>query len=484
MTVPVPPLGLASRAARLLSQRRSRGNGQHHRASLATWLAVAVASSSCTGAPPSGQDVVVPTPSIPGDMLGKTWQVRFATSGAQDALIAPSPAGWKAVLIDRNYKTGARQLGGAGGLSAARAHEDVADLYRQGALLAAWSYIRTYGDTPDPTDPVGTAHVLTISYAIVGDLANARASSARLDGIDDPTTAWHAPWKAWLAEPNPTWPPDLSSLPLDFPAEAAGEWPESPPMPHYTLAIEGSTSALDLGDPGVLVALAKWHDDVARTAAGDQAAAVDSYGARFRLPAEAHVTATAPLPDELLFGSDYLVPDDAQFMAELTGDKGPSAVDAWKSTSVLAWMADRARIDGKVDAQTAVDLAAELRREVIAAEVTANGGVEDSSQRRFGDMAQVGALRTLALVAEAEGNREASGVLRINAMERSEESWTHCPVGLMSLAAWDASNRYPQRGLDILDDVIPRYPSLEVARYGLDVLALRVSREQTRQPPG
>jgi len=146
-------------------------------------------------------------------------------------------------------------------------------------------------------------------------------------------------------------------------------------------------------------------------------------------------------------------------------------------------MSDQSRVDGKMDALKATDLASALRQKLLDASADKNGGNLDQSHRTFAAIAEAGALRELALVAEAEGDRVQSGILRINALDKSDGP-TACPVGTMSLAAWDAQNRYPARAADILQGQIKRYPSLEAARYGLDVLSLRVSREQTRLPPG
>jgi hypothetical protein len=104
-------------------------------------------------------------------------------------------------------------------------------------------------------------------------------------------------------------------------------------------------------------------------------------------------------------------------------------------------------------------------------------------QRTFANIASVGATRCLALVAEAEGDRETAGRLRIAAMERSDKE-TANPEGLLALAAWDAGNRYPMRAQEILHAELARFPALEVARYGLDVLALRVSRERPGETAG
>jgi hypothetical protein len=53
---------------------------------------------------------------------------------------------------------------------------------------------------------------------------------------------------------------------------------------------------------------------------------------------------------------------------------------------------------------------------------------------------------------------------------------------MLALAAWDASNRYPLRAQEILHGQIKRYPSLEIARYGHDVLGLRVNSESVSTP--
>jgi hypothetical protein len=61
-------------------------------------------------------------------------------------------------------------------------------------------------------------------------------------------------------------------------------------------------------------------------------------------------------------------------------------------------------------------------------------------------------------------------------METSNNDYVSSPLGMLSLAAWDAGNRFPTRGQEIIHNLAKRYESLEAARYALDVLALRVSR--------
>lgn len=446
----------------------------------AVW-ALALSFAGCGGSSTDGATTAAEVaPPLDEAQLDSTWVVAMAKPADFGSF---GSAGWVTLLQRRDYRAAVEQLGSAGGLSAARAHAEAAALFRQAALLSSHALIETYASTPEDSDPVGTAHLLTVAYALTGDLDEARKAAARLDGVaDDPTLAWHAPWKTWLAG-EAVWPPDLSALPLELPEHAVGHWPQLPPAPHYALAVQGSESTVDMGDPGAMVAAALWHDAVARTAAGDQAGIVDAYRAGYRMPVEGPVPAAGELPMELMFGSEMLSPGDAAFLADLHGAAGAGAVESHKDSSLLAHFASVSRTGGKVDSEKAVDVAASFRQALIARSNAKTDGNAEAHHRLFADIAHVGALRGLALVAEVEGDREVSGILRINALERSEKH-ARCPVGILSLAAWDAANRYPLRAQDIIHEQGQRYPSLEAARYGLDVMALRVSRERPGETPG
>ena len=159
-------------------------------------------------------------------------------------------------------------------------------------------------------------------------------------------------------------------------------------------------------------------------------------------------------------------------------------MDKHQGTSLIAALAVACRDeDGTINAEKAADVLAQFREQILARSSAQTNDKVQIHQREFANIALVGAFRNLALVAEVEGDREAAGLLRINAMEKSEKS-TACPVGLIALGAWDASNRYPTRAQEILHSQARRFPSLEAARYGLDVMALRVSRERPGETPG
>jgi hypothetical protein len=435
--------------------------------------------AGCAGTGSHDAQVVERAAGLPAERLDETWMVRLA----EEAEVAKwaNDEGWVSLVMKRDYGRAVQQLGRSGGLPAARAHAEAAAMFRESALLMSHALIEVYGKTPQPSDPAGTKHLLAVSYAVVGDRAKAKAESDALPP-DDVTAAWHGPWKSWLATPDAKWPPDLSTLPVTLPAPAVGEWPQPTDFLVYEMPErDGSTSRRSMADPGLLVALANWHESASHLAAPESSAAVDTIRAGYWLPVQPQPAAAGPLPFELYFGSDQLVAGDAAFLADLHGADGAAAVDAHAATSVLAELALRSRVDGKVDAQAALDVITRLREDLIARSASRTGGNTLGHHRIFAEIGYTGALRALALVAEVEGNREVSGLLRINALEHSEKH-TACPVGMLALAAWDASNRYPLRAQEILHGQIKRYPSLEIARYGLDVLGLRVNSESVSTP--
>lgn len=422
---------------------------------------------------PAGEQAVVPGPEIPAALIAGSWPMLVADEAAVQVYAAQQ--GWIDLVMKRDLRSAVELLGPVGGLAGARAHLETSLMFKQAALVAAQSYVQTYGLTPQETDPAGAAQVLMVSYLLLGQVDKAQAARASLP-TDGPSAAWSAPWLAWM-DSGAVWPPDLSALPLSLPEDSPGVWPEIGSSASYVLPERGEVETeVSFGDPSAMLALALWHERVADQLAGDQAPLLDLYAARYQLPVEPQVAGDQDLPLELLFGSDFGTPADGAFMAAVTGAQGAAAVDTWRDRSLIAAIAFAARKDGALDSELALDLVGDLR-DRLKGDLEAKAGAALPFHRTFARVLTVGLLRQLAVVAAAEGNEKTGGILRINAMERSEDE-ARCAVGLLSLAAWDAGNRYPMRGADIIHSHSRRYPSLEIARFALDALAIRVGRER------
>lgn len=442
--------------------------------------------AACSGGSGNETEETVTTDEeYPMALLERSWPIVMADTEARQPYEAAE--GWVELVREQDLQAAVADLGPGGGIAAARAHAEAAAMFRQASMLYANAIVAAWGNMAEPTDPAEGAHLLMVAYVLNGDLVKAREQAALMDAVESPVSAaWHEPWKAWLAQESPQWPPDLSALPSNLGEPKAGEWPTGVKPPHYTL-VERSEEKHDIeaSDIGQLVALAIWHDAVAR-AAIDDPVLVDLFVAAYRMPIEGpfEVKEGVVVPMDLVFGSDHLVAEDANFIAALHGEQGAAAVDAWKGTSMIASLADRARTEGKIDPEKAIDLAAATRRVTLARMKEKAGGNTEGFHRTFADIARVAALRGLALVAEAEGDREVSGRLRILAWESSDQVWTADPSALLAFGAWDASNEYPVRPLDMLHNLIRTYPSLETARFGVERLGLRVSRRRGGGLPG
>jgi len=417
--------------------------------------------------PPSHADDPIPT-----IRLDEAWPVVIATEEAAGVF---DTSGWNDVWKRRRYHSAAPKLQSLGGSAAARPHLEAGALYRQGALVAANSAIQAYDEMATDTDPIGVSHLLTVSYAITGDLDKAREASARVGGEGDPTGAWHGPWKTWL-DGRAAWPPDLSALPVPLPEVSPGEWPEIPPSPHYALPEPASDRTRDMADPAALLVLAWWHDAAAKAAAPDSPG-LETYRVGYRLPMESKVSPAGDLPLELLFGSDLLEPSDADFLAAAHAD-GPTVVDDWADRSLLALLVQRSRVDGKIEVQKATDVARALRLALVERATERTAGEPKKRHQYFADVARIGALRGMGLIAELEGDQEVSGSL-FRAAWDTTDSYTRCPVGLVAYAAWDADHRSPIRALETMHQWSRVYPALEVARPPLDVMALKHGLRQT-----
>ena len=117
------------------------------------------------------------------------------------------------------------------------------------------------------------------------------------------------------------------------------------------------------------------------------------------------------VPMDFLFGSDLLVPADADFLAAVHGDAGPGAVEQHADKSLLAWLAQQSRVDGKIDGEKAVDVLAGFRADLLARAQAKTGGEPKAHQREFADIALVG----LAALAHHQGDTDWAADLILHA---------------------------------------------------------------------
>lgn len=448
-----------------------------------------LALSGCgVDAPPevttSGEHAIIADRWLDPELVAASWPVSVATDEALGPYVAQP--GWAKLVMERDLRGAVEAFGPDGGVGAARAHLEASSLYEQAAAVAAWSLIGTYGADPADTDPTGVSHLLTASWAMVGDIDAAQGAHqnwAAQTSADDPTGPWHESWSAWIAANEDGAAPDLSTLPADLGAVEVGRWPTLLAGPHYRLPEQVEPPVLRaLADPAVLLAAARWHRAAARKAAAADAPAVDLFLERYTLPLGAPAGSLAhPIPPTMLFGADFTSAADVAWL-DATTRGNTAAAGRVASDSLLAAIMARSTGPSGVDASRVGAAVNDVRAAVIAASEAAAGG-QRVHHRVFADVVAAGLLRNAAFAAQAAGDGETAGQLRLEARERSVGA-AACPVGLLQLAAWDASHRFTLRATDLLHQQIKRYPSLAVARYGLDVLALRVGRESVGGTPG
>jgi hypothetical protein len=426
---------------------------------------------------------------IPAALLQTSWQVAVA----DDATRAPfeAHAGWGALFM-RNSE-GAMSAFAAdpgAGRGLARGHAELSSIYSQGALLSANATRHVYGGDRQPEiDPLAVDFVYGVSLALLGD-CTAASTALQLP---------HLASMPELQEPLAYWVPRAGAdgcgagLGLDAPASAmprpaeapeVGKHPTSPPAARFTWAEQGDEARpVQVADPMVLLALARWHEAAALAAvAEEERVVVQAILDSWRLPGEAPLVAEFPAEIDAgwLFGGFPLSAADLPFLAAAPRD-GVAAVEQWKASSPLAAAIAPTIHDGQVVPDQVLDQAASLGAQVEAA-MAARAGSTQAFHRPMASLAHVAVLRAGMFVADGAGQYRDAGILRVNALERSTGP-AGDPVFSISVAAWDAGNRNPLRSQELVHALIKGLPALEAARLPLDALHIRLSRNTASGGP-
>jgi hypothetical protein len=441
-----------------------------------------------TSPEPSGSsaDPAPTSTAIPGTMVGSTWPVAMA----DDALRAPFEAhpGWAALVMQRDYPSALAAFGGeaALGVGQARIHMELAAAYRQALLVGANATVQVYGENRRDEDPPEVDCLLVVSYALLGqpDPVADRMDACATSGQAEPIAHARA-WSAWSTSGD--WPPTaaLAVTPGQPGEPTAGSLPDAGALPHWTAKdlVEGLD--VRMSSPAGLLGLALFHEGAAVAAQPSAEPAIRALLAPWRLAAEpvSVPSVELELPLELLFGSTLLVPADAGFLADVTRGAGSAALDGWKTDSALA-AAVAPCFDAAgpaVDVGCVNEVAGRTFDQLRTAMEIRSGG-EQGYHRPFAELGRLGVVRAGEALAASIGDEKSTGLLRLEALDLSIGTSAE-PHYLLSIAAWDAGNRNSSRASDALHAQVGHIPGVEVARFPLDALHVRLSRESAPGVP-
>ncbi|MFH1466422.1 MAG: hypothetical protein ABIO70_18710 [Pseudomonadota bacterium] len=454
-------------------------------------LAVLLAAGCHGGAPVSGDQPAAAPPEaeptvIPGDMVGRTWPLVIC----DDAARAPfeQHPGWATLVMQRDYPGALAAFSAEPALPGgqARVHAELSAAYRQAARLAAHATVQVWAEERREEDPPEVDCLVGLSQLILAQDAAVASLESCTANVQGPLAKEAAAWLAWRqggAEGAPIEP--LQATPGQPGAPSAAGLPDAGTLPAYALHDRVEGREIPAASPMTLIALAIYHEDAAALAMGGDALVSDVLLAPWRLPLEP----ARVLPDEgsisieQIFGSPLLVSDDAWFLADLTHGQGLPAVSAWAQRSALA-SAIGPCVDaaaGKVDPSCAIERAGRAFEQVRGAMEIRSGG-EQPYHRDLAEFVRVGVVRAAEFAAAVAGDEHSMGLLRLNGIDLSTGSSAE-PHYLLSIAAWDAHNKNSSRASETLHAQVGHIPGVEVARFPLDALHVRLSRESAPGVP-
>jgi hypothetical protein len=271
---------------------------------------------------------------------------------------------------------------------------------------------------------------------------------------DDPVYAQRI--EGWRTS---SWPPPTASFP-DTPVRTLRE-----------RTSEGK--AVQVVDPSELLALSLRHEAEA-IQLGAPAVWLDPW----RLPIEPSTSDAGTIGDEMLFGGFLPTAADAAFLsAACDGSVDLARFPDSALATALAPSVVEERLDVQEVREGAQDFSGALREAMRT-----RTGQEEGYQRAFAEIGQLSVLRAAVCFADALGQGDDAGVLRVEIADLSSGP-TRDPVFLLSLAAWDAAHRNAVRALDIVHALGRDHPQLELARVPLDAMSVRLSRNSAPAAP-
>ena len=423
------------------------------------WLAPMLVA--CGGSSPEPTEV---RPSavveVSAELLNQSWQVAYASPDAMGQMA--SQASWGA-YFKKDYEAalGAFDKGSRG---LGRMHAELANAYRQAALLQANAIEETYGEGQlREGDPVETDYLLGVASWVLGDKDSA---VTQIQGVLSSTTGVEN-----LKQSAQGWSADSLSTPewMGMTEATAGTLPSLPANPHYQLPEQGGERLVEASDPALSLNLARWHEEAALQADPGAAGWMNPW----RLPGEAQANALVAGSEDLFLGPWMTAGDVALVSALSASTDGSVELAAFQDSSILATLLVSC-LSESVDPECVVDQAAGLQTQLMGAMEAAAGPSADHAM--LASLGRVGVLRAGVRLAHHHGDEQSEGLLRVSSLDASTGPSLD-PVFQISMAAWDTGNRNSQRAQDLLHAQRFSVPGIDSIRISLNALSLRVSRD-------
>jgi hypothetical protein len=239
--------------------------------------------------------------------------------------------------------------------------------------------------------------------------------------------------------------------------------------PHFHLPETVGDRTVAATDPTVLAELAAWHQSAALMAGGNSTLHCTVWGSDCSGEANGEVT----LSD--IFLSPWMNADDLSFVSAIGSGVTTEELFSIHDSSVIAVTLSECVTEDSVEVECVQGKASSLRAAILD-RMNAVAGEESADFRDLAQLSEVGVIRAAIRLSEMVGDEQSSGLLRIGALE-AERPPTLDPIFQLEMAAWDVGNRNPRRASELLHVHENRLAGLDSARYSLDALNLRVSRD-------
>jgi len=410
------------------------------------------------------------SPSIDAGLLDSSWPVMVTRAASDEGLVLDGlvgEPGWQA-YYGRDYESALASFKETP-ILAARIHSEIAAVYRNALSVQTNSIVETYKpEEQREGDPLESTYLLGVSYSLAGNMELATELLGQMSGSSVEELAQNdSKWSQFVSSgesANLDSVPDLANL---AEVEVGGVPAPTISAPHYRLPETVGDRTVAASDPTVLAQLAYWHESAALMAGGNAAIHASVWGSSGSSGGE------ATLDD--LFLSPWMSSADLGFVSDIGTEIALDDLFASHPGSLLAVVLEGCVSEGSVDFECVQAQASVLRSEILARMIE-TAGVESADYRDLSQLAEVGVVRAAIRLADMVGDEQASGLLRIGALE-AERPPTLDPIFQLAMAAWDVGNRNPRRASELLHVHESRLVGLDSARYSLDALNLRVSRD-------